>query len=77
MRVDKLFANVALGIMGLFLFISILLVFVFPVLTTMFTSFTGVLLPENYYLANEPNSGWFILFIDTLVIIAVTYLKGR
>jgi hypothetical protein len=77
MRVDKTFASFFLGLMGLFLFICLLLVFIFPVITTLFTVFTGVILPESYYLAGNPNSGWLILIIDTSLVCMALWLRKQ
>ena len=77
MRVDKFAANLFLGLFGLFLFISVLMIFIFPVITTLFTSITGIILPESYYLSGNPNSGWLILIVDTLLVSVVLWLKNE
>lgn len=77
MRLEKIAANFFLGLFGLFLVICALMIFISPVITTLLTSMTGVVLPESYYLAGNPNSGWLILIVDTLLVCVVIWLKNK
>lgn len=64
--------SVVITMLKVFLFMAgvmlFVLIFILPVLTTLFTTFTGVMLPDSYYLLGDPNSGWPILIIDTILV---------